>query len=424
VTDSTFDYTRDSLHCEGVSLSKLATQVGTPAFVYSAAGITSSYRAIDEALSFAPHMIAYAVKANSNLGVLAHLARLGSGADVVSGGELARAMKAGMPAERIVFSGVGKTDAEIGQALNAGIRSIHVESEGELEVIEHIAAKKGVVAPIAFRVNPDIDPKTHPYISTGLRTTKFGIAMDVASRLASRATGSKHLCFESVAIHIGSQLTQTAPLRDAVTRLGTFVKECQALGAPIRTIDAGGGWPASYGNERAPNPPFSDYGSAIRQGLEHAGLRANELEIVIEPGRSLVAAAGVLLTRVLFVKEQMGKRFVIVDAAMTELIRPALYQAYHHVLPVERKSDAGNTWEVDIVGPVCETADFLALERNIPPVQRGDLLAIGGAGAYSASMASNYNSRPRAAEVWVDGAETRVVRERETIEDLWRGEQV
>jgi diaminopimelate decarboxylase len=410
------------LHAESVPLDEIADHVGTPAYVYSTASVREAYQAVDSALADVPHMVAYAVKANGNLALLSQLAQLGSGADIVSGGELARALKAGFPAERIVFSGVGKTDPEIRAALEAGIRSLHVESAAEIDAIESIAEELGVVAKIALRVNPNVDAATHPYISTGLRTSKFGIDIHVARELVPRLVKSERVRFEGVACHIGSMVLSPEPLGDALAITAEFAAECVSRGAPLTTIDAGGGWPILYGNEGKDAESHAVFGKALIEGIRRGGAADLGLTLVVEPGRSIVGDAGVLLTRVVYVKEQVGKRFVVVDAAMNDLIRPALYGAYHAIVPVEHTPGAPET-PADVVGPVCESSDFFAHDRALPPVKRGDLLAIRGAGAYTATMASNYNSRPLAPEVLVDGAGFQVVRVRQKVEDLWRDER-
>jgi diaminopimelate decarboxylase len=409
------------LHAESVPLANIADQVGTPAYVYSARAIDDAYRSIDDSLSSHAHLVAFAVKANGNLAVLSRLARLGSGADIVSGGELARALAAGFPAQRIVFSGVGKSDAEIRSALEAGIRSLNVESASEIDAIEKIAAELGVTARIALRVNPDVDAATHPYISTGLHSTKFGIELDVARGLLPRLVRSRHLRLEGVACHIGSMVLSPEPIGDAVAIIARFARECAAAGAPITSLDAGGGWPILYGNEDRPAQSHASFGRSILDGLARGGANELDLTLVVEPGRALVGDAGVLLTEVLHIKEQAGKRFVIVDAAMTELIRPALYHAYHAIVPL-RPRDGAET-PADVVGPVCESTDFFAKDRLLPPLERGDLLAIRGAGAYGATMGNNYNSRPLAPEVLVEGSGYQVVRARQKLEQLWENER-
>lgn len=415
-----FVYVDGELRCDGVSLAELADSYGTPAYVYSSRVIERAYREIDQALAFTPHLIAYAVKANGNLAVLRTLARLGSGADIVSGGELARALEAGIPPSRIVYSGVGKTPAEIAEALLVGIRSIHVESEPELEVVEAVARELGKTAKVSLRVNPDVDPQTHPYIATGLHSTKFGIEIDVARRLIPKLVESPHLALEGLAMHIGSQLGSPAPLEEAVTLLGRFALEAMEAGAPLESLDVGGGWSLNYGHEAQPYPPASAFGEAIRRGLEASGVASRGLTIVTEPGRYLVGDAGVLLTRVLYVKDGPKKRFVIVDAAMTELIRPSLYGAYHAIVPVVPRK--GEARVVDVVGPVCESGDFLAKDRLLGEVKQGDLLAIRGAGAYAREMASMYNARLPAPEILVVDGRAKLVRKRPGIEALWAHE--
>ncbi len=329
-----FSYRDGALVCEEVPLASVAADVDTPAFVYSGAAIDDAYRSIDDALSFAPHLIAYAVKANGNLSVLARLASQGCGADIVSVGEMQRALKAGFPPERIVYSGVGKRREEIIAAAQAGIRALHVENIQELDVVESVARELGRPLAIGLRVNPDVDAKTHPYIATGLRESKFGLAIPVAESIIPSILENPHLDLESVACHIGSQLSSPRPLRDAIEILGNFANHCIGQGATLRAIDVGGGWPMHYGHEANAYPPAAAFGDAIREGLEAAGVLRPEIEIITEPGRALVGDAGVLLTRVLYTKMQGDRRFVIVDAAMTELIRPALYGAYHAIMPV------------------------------------------------------------------------------------------
>ncbi|MBX3274109.1 MAG: diaminopimelate decarboxylase [Sandaracinaceae bacterium] len=415
---SHFAYRLGALACDEVPLSVIAERFDTPTFVYSARAIDEAYDALAASVP-QPCLIAYAIKANSNLAILARLARRGCGADIVSGGELARCLEVGLDPKKIVFSGVGKTDRELCMALDAGIRALHVESVPEIDAIEAIARDRGVRAPITLRVNPDVDPKTHPYIATGLHDTKFGLELDVARALLPRLCASEHLALEGVACHVGSQLAGAEPMADAVEILGAFAVECVRAGAPLRSLDAGGGWPIRYGDEDLDYAPWEAFGAAIRRGLEISGAAALGLELIVEPGRALVGDAGALLTRVVFVKEQHQKRFVIVDAAMTELIRPALYDAYHAVMPVRAAAPAG---AADLVGPVCETGDFFAIDRALPPVARGDLLILRGAGAYGMSMASQYNSRPLAAEVLVEGGEAHLVRRRQSFEDLFRDE--
>ncbi len=417
-----FSYRSGALACEEVSLASIADEVDTPAFVYSGAAIDEAYQAIDEAISFAPHLIAYAVKANGNLSVLARLASQGCGAEIVSIGEMQRALKAGFSADHIIFSGVGKRREEIVAAARAGIRALHVENIQELDVVESVAREVGRPLPIGLRVNPDVDAETHPYIATGLRESKFGLAIPVAESILPRVLQSSELQLEAVACHIGSQLPTPKPLREAVDLLGRFARVCVEAGAPLRTVDVGGGWPMHYGQEVDPYPSPAAFGDAIREGLETSGMLRPDIEIITEPGRAIVGDAGVLLTRVLYTKTQGDRRFVIVDAAMTELIRPALYGAYHAVMPLAEPPANADLLQVDVVGPVCESGDFIAKDRPLTEVEPGDLLAIRGAGAYGREMQSMYNARPLPPEVLVDGARFRVIRHRSGPELLWHGE--
>jgi diaminopimelate decarboxylase len=417
-----FWYREGTLACEDVSLESIASDVDTPTFVYSGAAIDEAYRSIDRALDFAPHMVAYAVKANGNLSILARLASQGCGADIVSAGELQRALKAGFPPERIVFSGVGKRRDEIVAAAQAGVRAIHVENVQELDVVEGVALELGRPLAIGLRVNPDVDAETHPYIATGLRESKFGLSISVAESVLPRILKSSHLELEAVACHIGSQLGSPKPLREAIEILGRFAAHCVDEGAELRALDVGGGWPMHYGNEERPYPPAQAFGDAIRDGLEAAGMLRPDIEIVTEPGRALVGDAGVLLTRVLYTKEQSDRRFVIVDAAMTELIRPALYGAYHAIMPIAEPATDAPLHRVDVVGPVCESGDFVARDRPLPDLKPGDLLAIRGAGAYGREMQSMYNARPLPPEVLVDGSASRVIRRKSGPDALWQGE--
>jgi len=417
-----FSYRHGSLSCERVPLASIAHEVDTPAFVYSGGAIDASYREIDEALDFAPHLIAYAVKANGNLSLLARLASLGSGADIVSVGEMHRALKAGFDPGQVIYTGVGKRRDEILAAAKAGVRAIHLESVQELTVIESVAKDLGRPLPVGIRVNPNVDAKTHPYIATGLRESKFGLAVPVAKELVPRILRSSHVTLEAVACHIGSQLASAEPLRQAIDVLGHFANFCLERGAPLRAIDVGGGWPMHYGTEIDAYPPAEAFGEAIREGLEASGALQSGLRVITEPGRAIVGDAGIVLTRVLYTKAQGDRRFVIVDAAMTELIRPALYGAYHAIMPVAEPSSTASLAPVDVVGPVCESGDFVAKDRPLPPVKPGDLLAIRGAGAYGREMQSMYNARPLPPEVLVDGERFRVIRRRSGPEALWQGE--
>jgi len=404
-----------ALHAEGVPLARIAAEVGTPTYVYSAGALRARYRAMDEAFAGTPHMLCYALKANMNLAVVRTLVALGAGADVTSGGELHRALLAGADPARIVYSGVGKTDAEISAALRAQIRMFNVESRAELRRIDARAGELGVRAPVAFRVNPDVDPRTHPYISTGLRTSKFGIPIEEAMDAYAEAKTLPNVHIIGVDCHIGSQITEVGPFADALARVRGLVKELRATGHGIELVDVGGGLGVTYAEERPPTPDA--YAAAVRAAVADLGC-----EIVLEPGRWLTSDAGILLMRVLHGKENESRRFLVVDAAMNDMLRPALYQSFMRLEPVAPAS--GEPVKVDVVGPVCESGDFLARDRSLPPLEPGALLALRSAGAYGFAMSSNYNARPRAAEVLVDGERFAVVRARESHEDLVRGESI
>jgi diaminopimelate decarboxylase len=409
-----FSYQNGTLCAEKVPLTEIAKQYGTPTFVYSRAAIERGYRDFAEACSGRDVLICYSVKANSNLAVLNLLARLGSGFDIVSGGELARVIAAGGRADRIVFSGVGKSEAELRAALEAGVLCFNVESEGELERLAAIASAAKKTAPVSLRVNPDVDPRTHPYIATGLRESKFGIPYDAALPLYRRAAKLQGIRVAGVDVHIGSQITDTAPFVAALEKVLEFVDALDATGVRLDHLDLGGGLGIRYRDE---NPP------ALKEylGSLFGRLGGRTLRVLFEPGRSLVGNTGLLLTRVEYLKHGASKDFAVVDAAMNDLIRPALYDAWHDVLPVTRRE--GPQQRYDVVGPVCESADFLARERDLA-VAQGDLLAIMSAGAYGMAMSSNYNSRPRAAEIVVDGAKPWLVRERERAESLFASERL
>jgi diaminopimelate decarboxylase len=398
------------LHCEEVPLEDLASRWGTPLYVYSANAIRERYRELDLALASVPHLIAYSVKANGNLGVLRTLARMGSGADIVSAGELHRALLAGIPADRIVFSGVGKTVNELALALDAGIRCFNVESEGELRALSDLAAATGRSAPIALRVNPDIEvPTPHHYTRTGHAATKFGIPAADALRLYRLAAELPGIRVVGVDAHIGSQILEIEPYRLAVLHLLKLVGQLRAEGIEIELLDIGGGLGISYhGGEAISAARFAE---VILPLVESAGVT-----LLMEPGRYVVGEAGVLVTRVLYLKEGGGKRFVITDAGMNDLLRPSHYSGFHAVEPV--REQGRRRGDVDVVGPICETGDFLALDREIEVPEPGELLAIHAVGAYGFSMSSTYNQRPRPAEVIVDGSEAQLVRRRETLEDL------
>jgi diaminopimelate decarboxylase len=401
------------LHAEDVPLDLLAERYGTPLWVYSSATVARHWTVLHRSLRGLKHLVCYAVKANANLALLRQLAELGSGFDIVSGGELYRVLKAGGEPGKVVFSGVGKRDDEVAYALEAGVRVLNVESASELARVSVVARRLGKRAPIALRVNPDVDPRTHPYISTGLRESKFGVDVDEARRLYRIAKDDPALRIRGIACHIGSQITSVQPFVDAIGRVLALVKELAREGIPLRHVDVGGGLGITYKDEEPPHP--DDYGKAIRSALADFGG-----EVLLEPGRVLVGNAGILLTRVLHLKASGRKRFVVVDAAMNDLVRPMLYDAHHDIEPVAAPRD--ETVVCDVVGPVCESSDFLARKRRLPAVVPGELLAIRSAGAYGFAMSSNYNARPRAAEVLVDGDRALLGRRRETYEDLVRGE--
>jgi len=409
-----FEYRDRALYCENVALAEIAAGAGTPCYVYSAGAILSAYRAYDESFGDLPHTVCYAVKANSNLGVLRLLAQAGAGFDIVSGGELFRVLKAGGDPAKVVFSGVGKTAAEIDQALAAGIFVFNCESEPELALIDAMAHRRGVKARVAMRVNPNVDAATHAYISTGRLAHKFGIDIEEAEKAYEHARAHQNLIVEGVSCHIGSQLMDLEPVMQAADRVLTLIERLRGKGFDIRHVDLGGGLGIAYKTGDTP-PAIGALVARLRERIMETNLR-----VFIEPGRSIVANAGVIVTRVLYRKKTGEKEFVIVDAAMNDLIRPALYGAHHEMLPV-RETGAPSS-RVDVVGPVCETGDFLARDRELPGVFPGDLLAISSAGAYGFVQSSNYNSRPRAAEALVDGAKWNLARRRETYEDLVRGE--
>jgi diaminopimelate decarboxylase len=410
-----FEYQADEMFAEGVGLSAIAKQFGTPSYVYSRATIERHWRAFDEAFSALPHCVCYAVKANSNLAVLNVLARLGSGFDIVSGGELARVLAAGGRADKIVFSGVGKTETEINDALQKGIRCFNVESLPELVRINEIARQLNCQAPVSIRVNPDVDAQTHPYISTGLKENKFGIAIDEAEAVYSQAKQMAHIDIMGVDCHIGSQLTSVEPFVDALQRVLALIDRLAELDIHLSHIDIGGGLGITYKDEVPPSP--AEYAAALKPLL--AG---RKLEVLMEPGRAIVGNAGILLTRVEYLKATEDRQFAIVDAAMNDLLRPALYQSWQAIQAVKINQNIASQ-QYDIVGPVCETGDFLGKDRALA-IQQGDLLAIKSAGAYGFTMSSNYNSRPRSAEIMVDGEEMHCIRERETLISLYAGEQV
>jgi len=414
LTSDAFTYRNGALHCEEVGLADVAAQAGTPCYVYSSRAVLSRFRAYDESLAGLPHQVCYAVKANSNLGLLALLARAGAGFDIVSGGELFRVLKAGGDASRVVFSGVGKTAAEIEYALAQGIHSFNCESEGEISLLEALAARRGVRARIALRVNPDVDARTHAYTSTGLHQHKFGIGISEVEAVYKRAQASPHLAPEGVSCHIGSQILELLPIMEAIDRLLELVQRLREMGLPIRHLDLGGGLGVPY-KPQDKAPEIRTFMAQVREKVE-----GKDLFLMVEPGRSIVGEAGVLLTRVLYRKQTPSREFVIVDAAMNDLLRPALYKSHHEILPL--RETPRSAIRADVVGPVCESGDFLALGREVPNALPGDLLAVWTAGAYGFVMSSNYNSRPRAPEVLVEGDSWRTTRARETYADLVRGE--
>ena len=415
-----FNYIDGHLHAEQVPLQSIAARFGTPCYIYSRATLERHWRAFDNALGDHPHRICYAVKANGNLAVLNLLARLGSGFDIVSGGELRRVLAAGGAADKTIFSGVGKQAWEIREALEAGISCFNIESEGELRAISDIAGELGRVADISVRLNPDVDAKTHPYISTGLRENKFGLSAERALAVYRQAQADPNLRIAGVACHIGSQLTELAPYKDAMGCVLDFVDQLEAIGIDIEHIDFGGGLGVRYSDEAPPSP--AEYGAAIIEQIANHFDRKKQLPVTIEPGRAIVGNAGVLLTRVNYLKHGDASNFCVVDAGMNDLIRPALYRAYQEIIEVAQQP-AVEAVEYDVVGPVCESSDFLGKARALK-VRAGDLLAVRTSGAYGAVMSSNYNARPRPAEVMVDGDEFHLIKKRESIEALYRDEYI
>ncbi len=414
-----FHYKDNLLYCEDVPVREVVDAVGTPLYLYSVATLKRHFTAFDSAFDGTPHLTCFAVKACSNIAVLNLFARHGGGADIVSGGELFRALKAGIDSRKIIYSGVGKTVAEMREALLADILMFNVESAQELDRLQQVAAGMATRAPVALRINPDVDPRTHAYISTGLAKNKFGIPVDAALHEYERARDMENIEILGVSCHIGSQLTQVEPFIEALRKVKDFIARLADRGITIRYLDLGGGLGITYDDEQPPDP--HEYAQAIREELGDA-----DYTLVLEPGRVIAGNAGILVTEVQYTKVNTGgeeeKRFVIVDAAMNDLARPSLYGAFHEIIPVVQDDRPGQ--RVDIVGPICETGDFMARDRMLPEVRQGDLLAIMSCGAYGFSMASNYNSRPRAAEVLVGGDCFRVIRMREDYEDLVRGEFV
>ncbi|ACH41045.1 diaminopimelate decarboxylase [Citrifermentans bemidjiense Bem] len=410
-----FQYKGEELFAEDVAIKDIVAAVGSPVYIYSKATLERHYKAMDDAFAQAPHTICYSVKANSNLAVLKTFINLGGGVDIVSGGELYRALAAGVDPKKVVYSGVGKRDDEIAYALESGILMFNIESEQELDRISDIAGRIGKKAGIAIRVNPDVDPQTHPYITTGLKKAKFGINIERALEQYQRAKGLANIEILGIDCHIGSQLTKVSPFVDAIKKLKRLLDGVRGMGIDIKYLDLGGGLGIQYDDEAPPLP--ADYGSSIQEETKDLGLH-----LIFEPGRNLVGNAGILVGKCLYTKKGEEKNFVIVDAGMNDLARPSLYGSFHGVRPVFRNQDG--VIEGDIVGPICESGDFLVKEREIPNFRQGDLIAFMSAGAYGFTMSSNYNSRPRAAEVMVDGGKFEVVRDREKLEDLVRGERV
>jgi len=410
-----FGYRQDQLYAEEVPLATIAERVGTPCYVYSRATLERHYRVFDDAFGDWPHHICFAVKANGNLAVLQVLERLGAGFDIVSTGELDRVLASGGQASDVVFSGVGKSSAEIEQALGAGVRLLSIESEAELERVNAVALSANTTAPVAFRINPDVDPKTHPYIATGLRQNKFGVPAVEALALYRKADAMQGIEVMGIGCHIGSQLTEIAPFCDALEKVLDLVEVLGKNGIALQHLDLGGGVGIRYCDESPPDP--ADYVKAMLEILKRRGC---DLSVTLEPGRAIAGNAGILLTRIEYIKPGPSKHFVIVDAAMNDLLRPALYQAWHEVVEVERERER-EMRECDVVGPVCETGDFVARDRRLA-VAAGDLLAVRSVGAYGFVMASNYNARPRPAEVMVDGDMFHLAREREQTHQLFAAE--
>jgi diaminopimelate decarboxylase len=412
-----FEYHHGELYCEQVPVSRIAKEIGTPCYVYSHATLVRHFKAYDSAFKNIPHIVAFAMKANSNLAILRLMAKEGSGADIVSGGELFRALKAGVPASKIIFAGVGKSPDEIRDALKADILMFNIESSAEIHAINEVAASVGKKARIALRINPDVDPKTHPYISTGMKKSKFGIAADRALEEYKMASSLSHIDIVGVHAHIGSQLTDVTPFVDSLKKVVALIDTLKGQGINIRYLNIGGGLGITYDAEKPPLP--QDLADAISPLVKDLGLT-----LVMEPGRVIVGNAGILVTKALYRKEGEAKTFVIVDAAMNDLIRPSLYGAYHEIRPLDEEAGRRAKQQVDIVGPVCESGDFLAKDRLLATIKPGELLAVMSAGAYGFVMASNYNSRPRVPEALIKDGEIHVIRARETYDDLIKGEAI
>ncbi|MFQ5646464.1 MAG: diaminopimelate decarboxylase [bacterium] len=413
-----FNYDNETLFCERVSVKKIAGEVGTPVYIYSFNTLKRHYEAFSRSFKELDHLICFAVKANSSLAILQSLGSWGAGADIVSGGELFRAQKAGIDPGKTVYAGVGKLDHEIEAALNAGILFFNVESITELEQINEIASRMGTNARVALRVNPDVDPQTHPYISTGLKKNKFGVSIRSAPEVFAKAASMSHIEPVGVHVHIGSQITRTAPFEDSLTRIAALVKALRNTGINLSYLNLGGGIGIKYHDEEP--PPLDEFAAKLLPIIKSIP----DCKVVFEPGRVIAGNAGILVTRVLSVKETDLKKFVIVDAGMNDLARPSLYNSYHAIIPVTEKNGSFSEETVDVVGPICESGDFLAKDRTIKACAGGELLAVNSAGAYGFSMSSNYNSRARAAEVLVKRDEYRIIRRRETYNDLIRGEEI
>ena len=410
-----FDYKNGALYCEEVPVENIVRATGSPVYIYSYRTIERHYKVFDNAFKGVPHIICYSCKANSNIAILRAIGRLGGGVDIVSGGELYRSSAAYIPNDKIVFSGVGKTEEEIVAAIRSNILMINVESEEELSTIARIASKMKKHVPLSIRVNPEIDPKTHPYITTGLKKNKFGVMREDAMKLYDRIKAHKYLTPVGISSHIGSQILELGPFKEAVCSLKEMVKQLKEKGITLKFIDIGGGLGITYKDELPPHP--DDYARIIEEEL-----KGTELTLILEPGRVIVGNSGIFVTKLLYIKKVPGKTFYIVDGAMNDLVRPSLYGAFHEIVSV-RYNDAKKI-NVDVVGPVCESGDFLAKDRDMPLVESGELLAVLSAGAYGFSMSSNYNSRRRVAEVLVKDAEFNVIKSRETLKDLIKGEKI
>lgn len=415
-----FIYKDNELYCESVAVADIAKAVGTPFYLYSNATLTHHFNTFDKSFGELPHLTCFAVKSCSNLAVLRLFSNLGGGADIVSGGELYRSLKAGIDPRRIIYSGVGKTEEELRYALVSGILLFNVESEQELEKLQQVARDQDLVAPVSFRINPDVDPKTHAYISTGLAKNKFGIPIEQAENVYLRAKEMSHIKILGVSCHIGSQLTEISPFTETLQKVKQFVSRLEKLKIPISYLDLGGGLGVRYQDEKPPHP--QEYARALKKEME--GLKCT---LILEPGRVIVGNAGILISQVLYTKQTQAKNFIIVDAAMNDLARPSLYDAHHDILPVVRnagKAEDEHLETADVVGPICESGDFLARDRKLPVFGQGDLLAVMSSGAYGFTMSSNYNSRPRAAEVLVKDDQFYVIRDRENYETLIRDENI